>query len=334
MDAGSETLVDFHTHSHHSDGVLSPAALVERARSRGVSTLSLTDHDTFAGLEEARAACIAAAIDFVPGVELSASWRGQTIHIVGLQVDEQQTGMHTHLSQVLARRRARLGEIGERLEKRARLPGRFAIDWVRKDEQGRSARGDADLVKNSLGYGADVLAVADARVAAVRDGIAESARVSAAPRRALEEKAGNFIALDLCDGRFALYEHLAPGSIRVAAGDRVRRGQVVASLGFTGDSTEPHLHFHVADAPSPLSGEGLPFELEEFRVPGNGPPQIHRRERPAPNAVVMHPGPMNREVEIASVVADDPQRSLIALQVETGVAVRMACLEMLVGGPA
>jgi aspartate carbamoyltransferase catalytic subunit len=54
----------------------------------------------------------------------------------------------------------------------------------------------------------------------------------------------------------------------------------------------------------------------------------------APEAVVMHPGPMNREVEIASVVADDPKRSLIALQVETGVAVRMACLEMLVGGPA
>jgi aspartate carbamoyltransferase catalytic subunit len=54
----------------------------------------------------------------------------------------------------------------------------------------------------------------------------------------------------------------------------------------------------------------------------------------APGAVVMHPGPMNREVEIASVVADDPKRSLIALQVEMGVAVRMACLEMLVGGPA
>jgi len=94
MDAGSETLVDFHTHSHHSDGVLSPAALVERARTRGVSTLSLTDHDTFAGLEEARAACVAAAIDFVPGVELSASWRGQTIHIVGLQVNESHAGFN------------------------------------------------------------------------------------------------------------------------------------------------------------------------------------------------------------------------------------------------
>ncbi len=55
-----------------------------------------------------------------------------------------------------------------------------------------------------------------------------------------------------------------------------------------------------------------------------------RLARAAPGAVVMHPGPMNREVEIASAVADDPERSLIALQVEMGVAVRMACLEMLV----
>jgi len=124
MDAGSETLVDFHTHSHFSDGVLAPAALVERARARGVATLALTDHDTTAGLHEAREACAAAAIDFVPGVELSASWRGQTIHIVGLEIDAQHRGLDTHMSQVLARRQSRLAEIGDRLEKRARLPGR------------------------------------------------------------------------------------------------------------------------------------------------------------------------------------------------------------------
>ena len=52
-----------------------------------------------------------------------------------------------------------------------------------------------------------------------------------------------------------------------------------------------------------------------------------RLSRAAPNAVVMHPGPMNRGVEIADEVADDPQRSIIQLQVEAGVAVRMACLE-------
>ena len=162
------------------------------------------------------------------------------------------------------------------LDGRARVPGRFAIDWVRKDEQGNSARGDADVVKNSLGYGSEILAVANARVVAVRDGIAETERVSANPKHSLDEAAGNYLSLDLGDGRFAIYEHLQPGSIRVAKGDRVRRGQVIASLGFTGDSTEPHLHFHVADSPFPLLGEGLPYELE-----WNG-----KRGRPAPNAIV------------------------------------------------
>ena len=124
MDDSTETLVDFHTHSHYSDGVLAPAALVERARTRKVGTLALTDHDTIAGLGEAREACTAAGIRFVPGVELSATWRGQTIHIVGLQVDESHAGFNSHLNAVLERRQTRLREIGERLEKRARLPGR------------------------------------------------------------------------------------------------------------------------------------------------------------------------------------------------------------------
>jgi aspartate carbamoyltransferase catalytic subunit len=56
-----------------------------------------------------------------------------------------------------------------------------------------------------------------------------------------------------------------------------------------------------------------------------------RLSKAAPDAVVMHPGPMNRGVEIDSLVADDPQRSLITLQVEMGVAMRMACLELLLG---
>jgi 3',5'-nucleoside bisphosphate phosphatase len=124
MPLAPETLVDFHTHSHFSDGVLAPAELVERASARGVRMLALTDHDTTAGLAAARAACQSSAITFVPGVELSAAWRGQTIHIVGLRVDEQHAGLQSHLTRVLARRQARLREIGERLEKRARLPGR------------------------------------------------------------------------------------------------------------------------------------------------------------------------------------------------------------------
>jgi aspartate carbamoyltransferase catalytic subunit len=56
-----------------------------------------------------------------------------------------------------------------------------------------------------------------------------------------------------------------------------------------------------------------------------------RLAKAAPDVVVMHPGPMNRGIEIDDAIADDPERSLIALQVEMGVAIRMACLELLVG---
>lgn len=186
---------------------------------------------------------------------------------------------------------------------RARIPGRFAIDWVRLDAEGREARGDPDRANSSYGYGADVLAVADAVVAATRDDMRDSIRVSAHPKHALGDATGNYVALDLGDGRHAFYEHLESGSVRVARGQRVRRGEVIAALGFTGDSTGPHLHFHVADAAAPLGAEGLPFVLERFEVLGAYPDigalgkapwtplddaarSQRNRERPAPNVVV------------------------------------------------
>lgn len=122
---------------------------------------------------------------------------------------------------------------------------------------------------NALGYGADVLAVADARVAALRDGMGESASVSQNPRHPLDRAAGNYVVLELPDGRHATYEHLRPGSIQLQVGDRVRRGQVIGALGFTGDSTDPHLHFHMADGPAVLGSEGLPYGFAEFRLLGH-----------------------------------------------------------------
>lgn len=114
-------LVDLHTHSTYSDGVLAPRELVARAAARGVGTLALTDHDTMAGLAEAREACAANGIEFVAGVELSASWRGQAIHVIALGIAE--TALAALLADIGARRRARVVGIGERLTKRGRLPG-------------------------------------------------------------------------------------------------------------------------------------------------------------------------------------------------------------------
>lgn len=69
-------------------------------------------------------------------------------------------------------------------------------------------------MSNWHGHGADVLAVADGLVAAARDDVPESATLSDHPRHSLEDATGNYIALDLGDGRYAFYEHLEPGSIR------------------------------------------------------------------------------------------------------------------------
>jgi murein DD-endopeptidase MepM/ murein hydrolase activator NlpD len=67
---------------------------------------------------------------------------------------------------------------------------------------------------------------------------------------------------------FAFYEHLKPNSIRVRAGQKVKKGEVIASLGFTGQSTGPHLHFHVANRNAPLDAEGIPYVFEEFTLAG------------------------------------------------------------------
>lgn len=185
---------------------------------------------------------------------------------------------------------------------RERIPGRFAIDWILVDADGRTTRGDPDVVANWLGHGADVLAVADAVVVSVRDDVAESARMSTHPDHPLEDATGNYITLELGAGQYVFYEHLAPGSVRVAPGDRVRRGQPIAVVGYTGHTTGPHLHLHVADANSPLGAEGVPFVLQCFHrlgayerietlgtapwIRGDNAADARRAEMPAPNTVV------------------------------------------------
>jgi 3',5'-nucleoside bisphosphate phosphatase len=112
-----EGLIDLHTHSHHSDGTLPPAEVVARAAARGVTVLALTDHDTTAGLEEAAAACAAAHMGFVAGVEVTAGWRGQEIHIVGLGIDAAAAPLKAHLEHLVRLRRERVIAIGEKLRR-------------------------------------------------------------------------------------------------------------------------------------------------------------------------------------------------------------------------
>jgi len=79
--------IDLHCHSNVSDGVLPPADVVARAAANGVHVLALTDHDDVAGIAAAQAAADVAGLTLIPGVEISVSWGGQTVHIVGLRID-------------------------------------------------------------------------------------------------------------------------------------------------------------------------------------------------------------------------------------------------------
>jgi predicted metal-dependent phosphoesterase TrpH len=114
--------IDLHTHSNCSDGSFTPLELVAHAAAAGVQVLSLTDHDTVAGLEEARAGAVLHGINLVPGVEISAAWRSQSIHVLGLWIDPAAPVLLAALSGQEARRRVRMAKICARLGKMG-LPG-------------------------------------------------------------------------------------------------------------------------------------------------------------------------------------------------------------------
>lgn len=110
-------IYDLHTHSNASDGILSPAALVARARERGVTHLALTDHDTVHGLQSARQQAEIEGITLINGIELSCLWAGRGIHIVGLNVDTSSAELGEAIAAQQEARDLRAEEIGRRLEK-------------------------------------------------------------------------------------------------------------------------------------------------------------------------------------------------------------------------
>lgn len=124
-------IIDLHTHSNRSDGSLTPTELIARAIAAGVSVLALTDHDTTAGLEEARGAAQGTGLRLVPGVELSASWRAQAIHILGLWIDPAAPQLRRRLDSQAERRRLRMHKICARLGTLG-LPGEALLAAVER----------------------------------------------------------------------------------------------------------------------------------------------------------------------------------------------------------
>jgi hypothetical protein len=147
---------------------------------------------------------------------------------------------------------------------------RFAIDWMQLDDQGRLLHGNPADVRSYTSYDHDVLAVADGTVVETLDNLDDQVPGKNPDPTTIniDNVDGNHIVVDLGGGRYAFYAHLRKGSFAVHPGDRVRRGQVVAKLGNTGNTSAPHLHFHLMDGPSVLGSEGIPYVIDRFALAG------------------------------------------------------------------
>ena len=143
---------------------------------------------------------------------------------------------------------------------------RFAIDYVQLGADGLLFTGDQTKPESYPYFGADIHAVSDGPVVGMVDGLPEQIPGKSPAGLTLEEYGGNHIVQDIGDGNFAFYAHLKTGSLKVEVGDQLTAGQVIASLGNTGNSDAPHLHFHVMSTPDPLRSDGLPFLIKSFRL--------------------------------------------------------------------
>ncbi|NVZ79856.1 PHP domain-containing protein, partial [Pseudomonas gingeri] len=124
--------IDLHCHSTASDGALAPAVLVARAHEKGVRVLALTDHDTLEGLAEARAAADALGMRLVNGVELSCTWGGATIHVLGYGFDVNAPALVEAIARLHEGRWLRSEEISRKLALKG-MPG--ALDGARAIQQ-------------------------------------------------------------------------------------------------------------------------------------------------------------------------------------------------------
>ena len=154
----------------------------------------------------------------------------------------------------------------------------FAFDLAALGGDGLTHKGDGSHLTDYYAYGRDVLAVADGEVVEVGADATEAndrlqqpgeSQADFEKRTYLEQakllaqsyKAplGDYVILRHAGGEFSHYAHLKQGSVRVKAGDAVKRGQPIAQLGQTGNTTEPHLHFQLTDGPDPLYSRGVPI---------------------------------------------------------------------------
>ncbi len=147
---------------------------------------------------------------------------------------------------------------------------RFAIDFLLLNDEGMIFSGDPGDVNSYNNYGAEVYAVADGTIVQVINDLDDQVpgTLPDPTTITLQTVDGNGVVIDFGDGLYGFYAHMQKGSVQVEVGDEVKTGDLLGLLGNSGNTSAPHLHFHVMDGPSPIVANGVPFVFDEFDYDG------------------------------------------------------------------
>ncbi|MGU3644623.1 M23 family metallopeptidase [Microbacterium sp. C23T] len=157
----------------------------------------------------------------------------------------------------------------------ALVPQRFAIDFYLLDEEHRTWEGDPSQITSYFTYRQPIVAAAAGTVVRALDGIPNTESLPEPPPiPPIEETVGNHVVVEIAPGLYTLYGHMDPGSVRVSVGDRVEKGQELGLIGSSGNSTTPHLHFHLQTAETFFPSDGVPYVFDEFELLGWVPERI------------------------------------------------------------
>lgn len=179
--------IDLHSHSTRSDGLLSPAALVDRAAGQGVTHLALTDHDAVDGIAEARASA-AGRLELVGGMEITADFRGREVHVLGLFVQPHHPEIQAFCA---ATRRERATRIERMVEKLARVNIKVRLDDVLAEANGATlARPHLARTLVAYGYAPSLQRAFDHFLAEGRPGYVERAQPTTDEAIALMRRCG------------------------------------------------------------------------------------------------------------------------------------------------
>lgn len=162
----------------------------------------------------------------------------------------------------------------------------FAYDFIQIGANGKSFQRDGSKNADYYAYGKKVLASKDGTVVSVKTDIVEN---NPGETTNTTTPSGNVVIIDHGNNQYGYYGHLKPFSVTVKAGQRVRAGDPIGEVGNSGDSFEPHLHFHVMNNPDPAEADGIPLVFENWKAQSYGRIPVARQQAIIPKGEFVQP---------------------------------------------